>query len=39
MNAQELVHHTFPWEIAPGVSSHDDADALRPDEAQAVRAA
>ncbi len=26
MTAQDLLHHRFPWEIAPGVA-REDADA------------
>ncbi len=24
MNAQELLRHTFPWEMAPGIPAADD---------------
>jgi hypothetical protein len=25
MNADELLRHTFPWEIAPGVPASDES--------------
>ena len=26
MTAEALLHHVFPWEVAPGVARDDDAE-------------